>query len=46
MRIRPQMLNELLEKDKLLICENCGRILSRGKKNAPVEQDKASAPKS
>lgn len=27
MRIRPQMLNELLEKNKLITCENCGRIL-------------------
>lgn len=46
MRIRPQMLNELLEKDKLLICENCGRILYSGKKVEPAEQDKATAPKS
>lgn len=46
MRVRPQMLNELLEKDKLLICENCGRILYRGKKKEPAEQDKTAAPKS
>jgi predicted nucleic acid-binding Zn-ribbon protein len=45
-RIRPQMLNELLEKDKLLICENCGRILYSGKKKESAEPDKAAAPKS
>ncbi|NQT78883.1 MAG: hypothetical protein HQ555_00625 [Candidatus Aminicenantes bacterium] len=27
MRIRPQVLNELKEKEKLILCENCGRIL-------------------
>ena len=27
MRIRPQMLNELKGKKKLILCENCGRIL-------------------
>jgi predicted nucleic acid-binding Zn-ribbon protein len=26
-RIRPQMLNEIREKNKLYLCENCGRIL-------------------
>ena len=46
MRVRPQMLNELLEKDKLLICENCGRILYRGKRKEPAEQEKAAASKS
>jgi hypothetical protein len=46
MRIRPQMLNELLEKDKLLICENCGRILYRSKKQEPAEPAKAAASKS
>jgi predicted nucleic acid-binding Zn-ribbon protein len=27
MRIRPQMINELKAKDKIILCENCGRIL-------------------
>lgn len=27
MRIRPQVLNELKEKKKIILCENCGRIL-------------------
>jgi predicted nucleic acid-binding Zn-ribbon protein len=27
MRIRPQILNELKGKEKLILCENCGRIL-------------------
>jgi len=27
MRIRPQMLNEIRDKSKLILCENCGRIL-------------------
>lgn len=27
MRVRPQVLNELKEKEKLILCENCGRIL-------------------
>ena len=27
MRIRPQMLNELKEGNKIILCENCGRIL-------------------
>ncbi|MFQ6110173.1 MAG: zinc ribbon domain-containing protein, partial [Candidatus Aminicenantales bacterium] len=27
MRIRPQMLNELKAESKLVLCENCGRIL-------------------
>jgi predicted nucleic acid-binding Zn-ribbon protein len=26
-RIRPQVLNELLSTHKLILCENCGRIL-------------------
>lgn len=42
-RVRPQMLNELIEKEKLLICENCGRILYRpGEKPGPgVEKEDA-----
>ena len=27
MRIRPQMLNEIRDKGKIILCENCGRIL-------------------
>jgi predicted nucleic acid-binding Zn-ribbon protein len=27
MRIRPQMLNEIRDKTKIIVCENCGRIL-------------------
>lgn len=27
MRIRPQMLSELIEKHEIILCENCGRIL-------------------
>jgi uncharacterized protein len=27
MRIRPQMLNEIRDKTKVILCENCGRIL-------------------
>jgi predicted nucleic acid-binding Zn-ribbon protein len=27
MRIRPQMLNEIREGTKVIVCENCGRIL-------------------
>jgi len=32
MRIRPQVINELKGKDKIILCENCGRILYWGKK--------------
>ena len=34
MRIRPQVINELKGKDKIILCENCGRILYWGKKSA------------
>jgi predicted nucleic acid-binding Zn-ribbon protein len=44
MRIRPQMLNELLEKDKLIICENCGRILYRLMDKEQAGPEKAGAP--
>jgi predicted nucleic acid-binding Zn-ribbon protein len=27
MRIRPQMLNEIRDRNKIHLCENCGRIL-------------------
>ncbi len=33
MRIRPQMLIELIAKSALIICENCGRILYMSKKS-------------
>jgi uncharacterized protein len=45
-RIRPQMLNELLEIDKLLICENCGRILYRDQVIEKKDQEKAGDAKS
>lgn len=32
MRVRPQVLNELKENEKLILCENCGRILYWPKK--------------
>jgi len=32
MRIRPQMVNELLAGSKIILCENCGRILYHPKK--------------
>ena len=36
MRIRPQVLNELRDTNKLILCENCGRILFwREKKSEP-----------
>ena len=34
LRIRPQVINELKGKDKIILCENCGRILYWGKKSA------------
>ncbi len=46
MRIRPQMLNELLEKEKLLICENCGRILYRPLEKPEAAPQEGGAPKS
>lgn len=33
-RIRPQVLNELIAQTKLILCENCGRILYYKKKSA------------
>ena len=32
MRVRPQVLNELKEGSKIILCENCGRILYWKKK--------------
>lgn len=43
MRVRPQMLNELLEKDKLITCENCGRILYRRTDKDQADREKANA---
>ncbi len=34
MRVRPQMVNELLSESKIILCENCGRILYYSKKSA------------
>lgn len=33
-RIRPQVLNELIAQSKIILCENCGRILYYKKKSA------------
>jgi hypothetical protein len=43
MRVRPQMLSELVEKNQLLLCENCGRILYRVKEKPEPEEDASSA---
>jgi predicted nucleic acid-binding Zn-ribbon protein len=43
MRIRPQMLSELVEKNQLLLCENCGRILYGIKEKPEPEEDASSA---
>ena len=37
MRIRPQVLNELLSTRKLILCENCGRILYWREQKAEAE---------
>lgn len=44
-RIRPQVLNELLSSRKLILCENCGRILylQELKDEGPVETEPAEA---
>jgi predicted nucleic acid-binding Zn-ribbon protein len=34
MRVRPQMVNELLAGSKIILCENCGRILYYSKKSS------------
>ncbi|MBN1271581.1 MAG: hypothetical protein JXB26_04855 [Candidatus Aminicenantes bacterium] len=34
MRIRPQVINELIEKKSIILCENCGRILYWNEKPA------------
>ncbi len=38
-RIRPQLLNELRDGHKLILCENCGRILYRQEKQANPEAE-------
>ena len=43
MRIRPQMLNEIRDKSKLITCENCGRILYWPPKSEPAESGEAKA---
>ena len=37
MRVRPQMLNEIRDKVKVILCENCGRILYWTAKPEPVK---------
>jgi uncharacterized protein len=39
MRIRPQMLNEIRDKSKIILCENCGRILYWPPKPEPPQAD-------
>ena len=45
-RIRPQMLSELIEKSEILLCENCGRILYwvRDKDEAARDEAEKDAP--
>ncbi len=40
MRIRPQMINEVIARKELILCENCGRILY-----CPEDEKAAAAPK-
>ena len=39
MRVRPQMLNEIRDKVKVILCENCGRILYWTAKPEPVKPE-------
>jgi hypothetical protein len=39
MRVRPQMLNEIRDKMKVILCENCGRILYWTAKPEPVKTE-------
>ncbi len=43
MRVRPQMLNEIRDKAKVVLCENCGRILYLTVKPEPVKPGPAAA---
>ncbi len=36
-RVRPQMINELIAAEKIMLCENCGRILYWKGESAPAE---------
>jgi predicted nucleic acid-binding Zn-ribbon protein len=39
MRVRPQMLNEIRDKVKVILCENCGRILYWTTKPEPAKPE-------
>lgn len=43
MRVRPQMLNEIRDKLKVILCENCGRILYWTTKPEPVKPESPAA---
>ncbi len=43
MRVRPQMLNEIRDKVKVILCENCGRILYCTAKPEPVKTEPPAA---
>ena len=43
MRVRPQMLNEIRDKLKVILCENCGRILYWTAKPEPVKTEPPAA---
>jgi predicted nucleic acid-binding Zn-ribbon protein len=43
MRVRPQMLNELRDKTKVILCEACGRILYCTVKPEPVKSEPPAA---
>ena len=43
MRVRPQMLNEIRDKVKVILCENCGRILYWTTKPEPVKPEPPAA---
>jgi predicted nucleic acid-binding Zn-ribbon protein len=43
MRVRPQMLNEIRDKVKVILCENCGRILYWTTKPEPIKPEPPAA---
>jgi predicted nucleic acid-binding Zn-ribbon protein len=43
MRVRPQMINEIRDKVKVILCENCGRILYWTAKPEPVKSEPPAA---